>query len=445
MGPEAAKDFQGNSAFKANSVIEKGGGVVLPFPGKIEKGVEPVKKETSKESGERMRRNRRRIGWILLGTLPPVTTEAVLETIHDTGHAEIIPWYDSVRDKVVNGVKSLFVKTPEGEVIGTIPETKPPETTSLPVASETTPSTTAQETVPPTTEVTPQTVEYKGSVFTLPEWSEANPQTGEILALDGNPYNVEAGTKIGQCIKDAFELDGKMVNSEAFIPPVIEYLQKKIMEENEEFKYALPFYPDKGIKITEIEDKGFTTNNPVIWDKPRLLAISNLSLGAILCSPVSTSNLMIWNQSEKNNWYGFSFTAKDGVNNKQYDLNFQGNKIDGAWINIAIIGVEIIPSELNEKFPKEGIRGLENLKSEIGTPIAKIKEEQYLNTDIYHLNKEDKITLLMSLQMGQWMYDENNKKNENAGIVETGSPNLLTIENEAGSKEGIIISTLPNE
>jgi len=34
-------------------------------------------------------------------------------------------------------------------------------------------------------------------VFPLPEASEANPQTGEILALYPNPYGVEAGTKIG--------------------------------------------------------------------------------------------------------------------------------------------------------------------------------------------------------------------------------------------------------
>lgn len=50
-----------------------------------------------------------------------------------------------------------------------------------------------------------------------------------------------------------------------------------------------------------------------------------------------------------------------------------------------------------------------------------------------------KLSLLMNLQMGQWIFDENNKKNENAGIVETGLSNLLTI----GDKEEIVVSSMP--
>lgn len=436
MGPEAAKEF------KESSVIQKGGGVVLPFPGKAQEKVEPVKKETSKEYGERIRRRNKKIAWILLGTVPPITTEAVLETIHDTGHAEIIPWYDSFRDKVVNGVKSLFVKNQEGEIIGTIdttPATKPPETTSLPAVSETTSSTTAEETAPPTTEAILQTVEYKGSIFTLPEFSEANSK-GEILALAGNPYGVEAGTKIGQCLKDVLELNGKMVNSEAFIPPVIEYLQKKIMEENNELKYALPFYPNvKGIKITEIENKN-VLNDPqvkdILWDKPKQLAISNIPLGTIIYSPVSTSKLEILNQStELNTYYDFFIWAKDDIDNNQYNLSFQDQRVDVAIVFINVIGAELVPPNLIEKFTKGAFSGLET-EGKIGIPLAKFNKEVNFSDPRIKSDENDKFSLFIYLQMSQWNFNKDKNKDENTGFIQTGSYNLLT-------EEGILVSTLP--
>jgi len=435
MGLEA-KEFKDN--FKESSVIGKGGGVVIPFPGGVEEKVEPVKKETSKEYGERIRRRNKKIAWILLGTLPPITTETVLETIHDTGHAEIIPWYDNIRDKVVNGVKSIFVKNQEGEIIGTIPETKPPEITSLPVVSETTPSTTAQETVSPTTETTPQTVEYKGSVFALPEGSEANLQTGEILALVGNPYGVEAKTKIGQCIKDAFELDGKMVNSEALIPPVIEYMQKKIMEENKEFKYALPFYPDKGIKITEIENKyNSPTYTKVLWNEPKKLAISGIPLGAEIYSPVSTSKLIIWQNDEfRKDWYTILFGVKYIGYNDQYDLDYKGNNITGFEIVTEFIGAEIIPPDL-KKFPTEGVRALENMKSEIGEPLAKFKENKFL-PDPYQSGGNAEFSMMIYSQMSQWDKD----KEEMTGFAAEGLYSLLTMGDKE-KKEEIIVSFMP--
>ncbi|MCJ7508433.1 MAG: hypothetical protein MUO85_06840, partial [candidate division Zixibacteria bacterium] len=122
-------------------------------------------------------------------------------------------------------VEEQVVEEEKGEV--TIPsETK----------KETTQETTTQETTAPT-ETTPQLIEYKGMVFPLPEGSEFNLQTGELFALEGNPWGLEAKTKIGQCIIDAFELNGQMENSIALRPEVIEYMQKKIMEEKNEFRY----------------------------------------------------------------------------------------------------------------------------------------------------------------------------------------------------------------
>ncbi len=434
MGPETAKEF------KESSVIGKVGGVVIPFPGKMEKEVEPVKKETSREYKERMGRSRRRKAWILLGTLgPPAVTEATLEAIHDTGHAEIIPWYDSFRDKVVNSVKSFFVKTPEGEVIGTInttPETRPPETTSsLPVASETT-----QETTPPTTqettapaETTPQTVEYKGVIFTLPEWSEANPQTGEIFALVGNLYGVEAGTKIGQCIIDAVELDGKMVNSEAFIPPVIEYMQKKIMEKDKEFRFPLPF--DFQIaKQLKIDELNFLETDEKFWNEPKSLAISNIPEGTKIFAPLSTDKGVVLRNAEINSgWYLFIFYAKNMTGGTFFnELYFKDKRIDIAEVHLYAIGVKI-PKEIEAKIPSGGDVPAAMFEPKIGLPIATIVRQEALDLDIYKLEKradeENQPSLgysvIIDFQMGQFDLEDAENKYPLVGKYQSGKDNLL--------------------
>jgi len=440
MGPEVAKEF------KESSVIGKVGGVVIPFPGRVQEKVEPVKKETSREYKERMGRNRRRIGWILLGTLgPPAVTETVLEAIHDTGHAEIIPWYDSVRDKVVNGVKSLFIKTSEGEVIGTIPETKPPETTSLPVAAETTPSTTAQETVPPTTEAIPQTVEYKGSVFPLPEASGANPQTGEILALYPNPYGVEAKTKIGQCIIDAFEFNGKMENSIALIPEVIEYMQKNIMEKDKEFQFPLLFDLQiaKQLKIDELKSLKIDEK---FWNEPKALAISNIPEGAKIFAPLSTdAGSFVENGEVNSGWYGFLLFAKNLAGGTFFnELYFKGERIDSASIELYTIGVKI-PKEMEAKMisVSDGPSG-GNLETKIGLPIATIIKQEALNLDIYSLEKrrdEEKqpslsYSVIINFQMMQFNLEDADNGYPLVGKYQSGGDNLLKIED-------IIVSFMP--
>ena len=80
---------------------------------------------------------------------------------------------------------------------------------------------------------------------------------GTFFAEAGNPYGLEAETKAGIFIKDAFELNGQMEKSIALDPKIIEYLQKKIMEEKNEFRYPLPFYPKtKGNKDSRLIKMG---------------------------------------------------------------------------------------------------------------------------------------------------------------------------------------------
>ena len=57
----------------------------------------------------------------------------------------------------------------------------------------------------------------------------------------GNPYGLEAGEKAGVFVKDAVEINCKMESAIGLVPKVLEVMQKKIMEEEKEFKYALPF------------------------------------------------------------------------------------------------------------------------------------------------------------------------------------------------------------
>ena len=313
----------------------------------------------------------------------------------------------------------------EAQTTATIPTTI--ETTPT---TETTPSTTV---APTTTEAAP--IEYEGVIIPPIEGLRFNNQSGTFLAEANNPYGLEAETKVGEFIKDAIEINGALENSIALTPPVIEYMQKKIMEENKEFKYALPFYPAKGIKITEIENKyNSPTYTKVLWDEPKQLAISSIPLGAEIYSPVSTSKLIIWQNSEvMKDWYTILFGVRYIGYNDQYDLEYKGNSVDTFEIVTEFIGTEIIPPDL-KKFPTEGVRALENMKSEIGEPLAKFKENKFLPPNPY-LGENAEFSMLIYSQMSQWDLD----KEERTGFAAEGLSGLLTM----GDKEKIIVSFIP--
>ena len=405
--------------------------VEIKFPGTRPLDVDKATGEIIKGYQKIADGNIEKLQEIKENAIPPIISEKVQKKIAKTVKAVIAAGMVASPFALAACAKEvLVVEEKQNEEKGQV--TIPSET------KETTPPTTTEETVPPTTEAIPQTVEYKGSVFPLPEGSEANSQTGEIFAIVGNPYGVEAGTKIGQCIKDAFELNRKMENSIALTPPAIEYLQKKIMEENKEFKYALPFYPAKGIKITEIENKyNSPTYTKVLWDEPKQLAISGIPLETKIYSPVSTSKLIIWQNDEfRKDWYTILFGVRYIGYNDQYDLEYKGNSVDTFEIVTEFIGAEIIPPELKE-FPTEGVRGLENMRSEIGAPLAKFKENKFL-PHLYQLGENAEFSMLIYTQISQWDLD----KEERTGFVAEGLSGLLTMKDK-GKKEEIIVSFMP--
>ncbi|PIU28324.1 MAG: hypothetical protein COT09_05225 [Candidatus Hydromicrobium americanum] len=317
----------------------------------------------------------------------------------------------------------------KGEVI--IPSETKEET------NKTTPPTTNQETTVPT-ETTPQTVEYKGSIFTLPEGSEANPQTGEIIALEGNPYGVEAKTKIGQYIIDAFELNGQMEDSIALRPEVIEYMQKKIMEEDKEFRYPLPFdlQKAKGIKIKEAEDdslKFSETTQKISWEPPKLFLVSNIPLGSVLLSPVNSDDFRIRNGHSITHGPdgSFFFSFFNLVDTNVKTISFKDNKIDSVELAIAVNGINLLPEDLQKKL-EPLLPLITNIK--IGMPFGEIIEKKFL--EIFQIDSEtgnqnfnsNEFSIAMCLCMVQG--NEGGSLREATGYLQTASDNFLSITTE---------------
>lgn len=157
------------------------------------------------------------------------------------------------------------------------------------------------------------------------------------------------------------------------------------MEENKEFRYYLPLdlQKAKGIKVTDIEDKSLMNDlqlKDYLWDKPQSLAISNLPLEAVVYVTNSTPKLEIA-VTTSNDWYSIYNWVKFPNNNKQsnnsqYDLNYNGNRIDLVLLGMSIIGAQIIPPELIDKFPKEPPRFLE-WQGKIGDPLVKITKTNF--------------------------------------------------------------------
>ena len=322
-------------------------------------------------------------------------------------------------------------------------------TATIPTTIETT-SPTTQEIVAPTTETIPPAIEYEGVIIHPIEGLRFDNQSGTFLAKVNNPYGLEAETKAGEFIKDAIEINGALKNSIALRPEVIEYMQKKIMEENKEFRYPLPFdlQKAKGIKITEIEDKSLA-NDPklkdVLWDKSEMLAISNISLGTIVYSPASTPRLGIVVTPSMNDQYDFynlvKFYNNKQSNNNQYDLDYNGSRIDSALIGMIIVGAQIIPPELIERFSNTGDpSSWLSEESRIGEPLVKIKEKYFLNPNIVDAEKNDEFSMVMYLQMEQWKLSDN--KEVCTGFVQTGLPSLITTGDKE-KKEEIIVSFMP--
>jgi len=307
------------------------------------------------------------------------------------------------------------------------------ETTKETAPERTAPTeTTTQETTQSTTEVVETgPIEYEGVTINPIEGLRFD--NGTFFAEAGNPYGLEAETKAGVFIKDAFEFNGQMENSIALRPEVIEYLQKNIMEKDKEFRFPLPF--DLQIaKQLRIDELNSLKTDETFWNEPKALAISNIPEGAKIFAPLSTDAGAVVRNGEINcGWYGFWLFAKNSFAEGAFfnELYFKGERVDMASIELYAIGVKI-PEEMEAKIPPDAEVPAASLQPKIGLPIASIVRQEALNLDIYRLEKKEEenqpaldYSVIINFTMDQFDLEDAENNYPLVGTYQSGGDNLL--------------------
>jgi len=231
-----------------------------------------------------------------------------------------------------------------------------------------------QETTPETEVIDTSPVEDEGVLVPYIEGLKYDAEANTYFAGASNPYGLEVGEKAGVFVKDAVEINGVMENSIALRPEVIEFLQKKALEEEEKFLFPLPIdsINAKGVKINEVKYI-FADQNPDFNETA--LAIL-FPLGSKIYASLTTetfgpgTGVYIVNSSSKpeDGWYGFEFIIADNIRENIY---FEGlEHIDsarlGGQFQGAILSQDVFPEEV-----KTGARP--TYKSvNVGTPLAQI-------------------------------------------------------------------------
>jgi len=231
-----------------------------------------------------------------------------------------------------------------------------------------------QETTPETEVIDTSPVEDEGVLVPYIEGLKYDAEANTYFAGASNPYGLEVGEKAGVFVKDAVEINGVMENSIALRPEVIEFLQKKALEEEEKFLFPLPIdsINAKGVKINEVKYI-FADQNPDFNETA--LAIL-FPLGSKIYASLTTetfgpgTGVYIVNSSSKpeDGWYGFEFIIADNIRENIY---FEGlEHIDsarlGGQFQGAILSQDVFPEEV-----KTGARP--TYKSvKVGTPLAQI-------------------------------------------------------------------------
>jgi len=290
-----------------------------------------------------------------------------------------------------------------------------------------------KEETPPHTEVTEvKPIEWEGVVINPIEGLRF--EDGSFFTQEGNPYGLEAETKAGVFIKDAFEMNGQMENSIGLRPEVIEYLQKNIMEKDKKFRFPLPFdlQTAKQLKIDELNSLEVDEK---LWNEPKALAISNIPEGAKIFAPLSTDNsAVIRNMGIVSGWYIFLFHAKNSFAEGTFfnELYFKGERIDIASIQLYAIGIKI-PEEMEAKIPPDAEVPAAPLETKIGLPIAIIVKQEALNLDIYNLEKRGdeesqpvlSYSVIIDFQMKQFDLEDAGNGYPLVGKYQSGGDDLL--------------------
>jgi len=296
-----------------------------------------------------------------------------------------------------------------------------------------------EETTPVVEEETPEEIEWEGMIITPIEGLRFD--KGTFYAKAGNSYGLEEGEKAGVFVKDAVEINEVMESSIGLRPEVIEVLQKEIMGEEKRFVYPFPIDlekakadlgQDKMIKIREVASESldeWAKKENTFWDNNFKMEISNVPLGTIIYSPVSTSPdgyLFFGNNDRRNDYYHLNFLTNSSLEGKL----FRGNeRIDRVAVGIDAIGIKLLPEGIEEKMVYEDEAPFPTYRSDVkmGTPVAEIISKEYLN-DKYWDEKESPIdpssepSISMSYGLSQLKDPDK--------YLETGLENLLTLDKE---------------
>jgi hypothetical protein len=258
----------------------------------------------------------------------------------------------------------------EAQATATIPTTI--ETTPT---TETTPSTTV---APTTTEAAP--IEYEGVIIPPIEGLRFNNQSGTFLAETGNPYGLEAGLKAGVFIKDAIEINGKMENSIALRPEVMEFLQMQQFKEKGKIFIPIPIdlYKVKGVKINEVEsfqnmegkaDWAVGKYTSLVFNVPEMTDIYSFLTVKYTGDPRTGLGMTHSFFEPETDWYGFGFSIPDNMPKEKF--TYEGfQRIDVASFEMWCLGAKIDDPLLDEKV-KSAEFGFDT-STEIGNLLCKI-------------------------------------------------------------------------
>jgi len=301
------------------------------------------------------------------------------------------------------------VSETQQQTIPATPEITIPETTKAP--ETTTPTTEVVETGP---------VEYEGMIINPIEGLKFD--KGTFFALEGNPYGLEAKTKAGIFIKDAFEFNRQMENSIGLRPEVIEVLQQKYLEENQELK--IPVFIDleknKDVKINllthEVNNEDLRKLSPKDFTS---LAI-DVPDGTIIYAPLKTDYteqfsgvaIIDWKDEKYPNHYDVSFTIPEEIRNKIIFDNSQ--RIVYGLLVMVVKNVELLVSdEIKDK------NGWIRSSSEVGTPFFKINKDSGKN--------DLPIPIDVHLMFEDVAYNSNTERNELSFYLSTAENILLEV------------------
>lgn len=403
--------------------------------------------ETPKQARERYQKKRKIAAWSSLTALGVGgATMGGLEIADQSGsqHSAVIGWQGFKEGVKQIGGKILYSLgfNKEGkEVYADLGEETPLSTqisTEAELTTEESTLTVEQEADPEN--VNPVAAGEIGPVgdegVTIPaiEGLKYDAKTNTFFAVEGNPYGLEAETKVGVFVKDAFEFNGQMENSIGLKPEVIEFWQNKVLLESKELRF--PFFIDlsksEGVRVELLENE--LANEAENLDGLRAENFTLLAIDApkdtIIYSPLKTNvsgeltGFYIFNKDDESDYYEAGVVIPEDLRTKI--LYKDQERIDWASINFIIRKSEVVIPTLIEY----GNRS--HSETEIGTPLFKIidslsnDEEQPVNDNldqVFH----GKFLLDFRYELTQATYDDEAKRYVAAMLLETGKDIFLEI------------------